>query len=116
MTEAAFSIKAGDLLPKLTVTLTTTAGTVIDLTTATAVQFRMWRVDARPAGAFKVNAAGAFDDKPNGVVSYTWAGTDTDTPGLYYAEFVLTWPGPKPQTIPTVGYLIIQIGDAGLPG
>lgn len=112
----SFTMKAGDLLPKLTVTLTTTAGAAIDLTTALAVQFRMWRVDARPTGSFKVNAAATFDDRPNGVVSYLWAGTDTDTPGLYYAEIVLTWPGPKPQTVPTSGYMVIQIEDSGLPG
>lgn len=120
MTEPNFKIKQGDLLPTLDLTLQqlNADGTLsaIDLTNASAALFRMWRVDARSGGTYKVNAAATFVDKPTGAVRYSWAGTDTDTVGLFYAEIVLTWSGPKPQTIPTDGYLIIQIGDAGLPG
>lgn len=112
-----FRIKQGDLLPTLDVILQKADGTgAKDLTDATAISFRMWRVDARAGGAFKVSAAAAFVDKPTGAVRYAWSGTDTNTPGLYYAELVLTWPGPKQQTIPTSGYMVILIEDSGLPG
>lgn len=112
---SAFSIKQGDTLPVLEATITKADGSALDLTNATAVVFRMRNVNARPAGTFKVNAAATFVDKPNGIVRYTFTAADTNAPGSYAGEFVVSFGGDQ-QTVPTVGYLAVSVLDAGLPG
>jgi hypothetical protein len=101
---SVFRTKRGDLLPIIQGTCTDVNGPV-DLTNATSVRFLM----KSSAGVAKVTSAAAFVDRPNGVVSYTWAGTDTDTVGDYTAEFEVTWPGAKPETFPNRGYITVSI-------
>lgn len=106
---STFRIKKGDLVPALSATLMQSVGnaaaTPIDLSTATAVKFAM-----RPhrGGANKVDAAGTVVSAAAGTVKYQWIGTDTDTPGLFRAEWQITWPAGK-QTVPGSGYDLIQI-------
>lgn len=109
-----FNVKQGDLLPSLSAILKTVDGVVIDLTTATSVLFRMWQQKTAPT--FKVNAAAVVVVPAAGSVRYDWVGTDTDVVGDFRAEFVITWPGPKKQTVPTVGQFTVRVLDAGLPG
>lgn len=106
-----FYIKQNDLLPEIEVTcIREDTGAVVDLTAATAVVFKMRKRGTKP-GSEKVDAAASFEDKPNGVVKYTWAGTDTDTKGDWDAEFQVTIGG-KPITFPNHEYLRIRItGD-----
>lgn len=60
--------------------------TPVDLTGAT-VAFSM---DNR-AGTAKVDAqAGAVVDGPEGIVKYSWASGDTDTPAVYFGQFKIT--------------------------
>jgi len=92
-----FIIGQNDLLPVLVATLTDALGVAVDLTTATAVTFRMRN---RTTNAIKANAAGAIVTPASGIVSYTWAGTDTDTAGEYDAEFQVTFPSSKLMTFP----------------
>lgn len=111
-----YYVKQGDTLPALDVAVVKDSdGSVVDLTDATAVQFRMRSVNARPAGAFKVNAAGSFVSKPAGTLRYAWIAGDTDTPGRFVGEFVITFTGGGVMTVPTRGGLEIVVEDGGLP-
>lgn len=66
-------------------------------------------------GTIKIsNVAGAFVVKAAGTISYTWAGSDTDTIGDYIAEFQITWPSSKLQTAPQKTNLYISIIDGVL--
>ena len=84
------------------------AGTALDLTGA-AVAFRMRNANG---GAPKVNAAAA-------VIGAATAGGpgvlhdagDLDTPGLYQAEWVITWANGA-QTVPASSYVSVQVTEA----
>jgi len=102
---AEFVIKKGDLLPKIRIALTNTAGTALDLTGATA-EFRMRLRE----GAIKVDDAVMSVVAPatGGIVEYTWAGTDTDTVGVYDSEVILTYVNGT-QTIPSAGFVTVIV-------
>lgn len=112
MSDYDFVLKRGDLLPIITATLTDAAGAVVDLTGAAGVKFILRQVSADTA---KVNAAAAVVSAAAGEVSYTWVSADVDTPGVYYAEWQVTWTtGSKPQTYPNGGHQVVKIvGDLG---
>lgn len=105
---ADFHIKKGDLRPTLRITVKDGNGDAINLTGAT-VTFRM-RAKTAAAGVYKVNAAATLVDAVNGVVEYIWAGSDTDTAGLYYAEFRVVLLGNQ-QTTPNDRHLEVQVHD-----
>jgi hypothetical protein len=111
MTSMIFNIKQGDLLPVIQATALQADGTPLNLTGATVV-FRMRK---HLATTWKVNSAGAVVTPASGIVSYTWIAGDTDTVGVYEAEFLATIGG-KPQTLPTVGFMTVNVLDGGLPG
>lgn len=77
-----------DTSPDQTHTCLDESGNVVDVTGST-VRFHM----QDSSGTVKVDAAGAVDDGVNGVVSYTWTASDTDTAGFFFAEFELTGDG-----------------------
>ena len=73
------------LLPTLIVQLLDGVNPV-DLTSAT-VTFSM----DDEAGTAKVNNASAtLKDGATGKIEYAWSGTDTDTAGLFFGQFVVT--------------------------
>ena len=108
---ADFSIKRNDLLPALEVVLRDADGDPVDLTSATGCVFHM-RDEADEVlkitgGTCNINA-----DPTTGKVTYVWgtkALTDTDTAGVYYGEFEVTWTGGKLQSFPSIGYVDIEI-------
>jgi len=106
MTEVDVTMKSGDLLPVLSVTLTNKKKQVADLTQATGVMFR-FSTGRRSTLIFEVPAV--ITDAPNGVVMYAWKPGETDVPGSYYGEFEAMFPDDKPLTFPNGGHLIIQI-------
>lgn len=102
-------VKQGDLFPDVITVVKDENGVVVDLTGVTNVRFFMR--SARDPSVVKVNnAAGALDGAGTlGRVKYQWAGTDTDTPGTYEAEFRITPASGDPFRVPTSSYELVII-------
>lgn len=101
-----FTIKAGDRLPKLRMTLTDGSGAALDLTGAT-VAFRM---RAQRGGALiSLTGSAAVITAASGIVEYSWGTGDTATPGEYFGEWVLTYAGPVTRTVPAPGYVTVSV-------
>ena len=100
------SIKRGDRRPTMTATLTS-GGTPVNFTGASAVKFIMTPENGSTP---KVNAPAAFDpDLTSGRVSYSWGATDTDTVGVFRAEWEVDWGGGVKQTFPAHGYVYVEV-------
>lgn len=93
------TIFTGDLYPNVRGQASDSTG-VLDLSTATSLQFRA------KSGATLVSGAAVADTPPiadaDGVHHWNWhyvlVGTDTTTVGTYDVELFVTWPSAKPQT------------------
>jgi hypothetical protein len=109
MALTTFTIKQNDQLPIIQATLYNGDGTPIDLTTASSVKFLMRSLTG--SQAVKVNAAATIDTAASGIVTYAWAAADTDTAGQFQAEWQITWPGPKKQTVPNSTYFDVIVID-----
>lgn len=93
-----FEIVQDQLGPALQATLTKGDGTAQNLTGATVKLY----MERRSSGVLKINGATAtLVDATNGIVKYQWAGTDTDTPGLYRAQWQVEGLSPTPVRFPT---------------
>lgn len=101
----SFSIKRNDRSPAYEVTLEAPAGTPVDLT-GCSVKFIMTLEGSSTA---KVDAAAVVDSAADGEVSYSWGATDTDTAGLYRAEWQVTFAGGIKRTFPADGYLYVNV-------
>lgn len=107
---ADFSIKQNDLLPILEAILQDVNGTPVDLSTASGVVFHLR--EEGDATLKITSGAVTIDATPTtGKVTYEWVNGDTDVNGLFLGEFEVTWPGPKKQTFPSVGYVSVAIID-----
>lgn len=102
---ADFSIKAHDRLPSIQADLAN-AGLPAPLASATSVRFVM-RLAAGGV-APKVDRAATIVDAALGTVRYDWLPADTDTPGVYQAEWAVLY-GTLPQTYPTSTYHSIEV-------
>jgi len=100
---ADFTIGEGDRLPEITGTLRVD-GVAINLTSST-VKFIM--MDS--AGALKVNASATIVSASAGTVSYAWTAADTDTAGLYTAEWEITFTDTRKETVPNGSKLIVEV-------
>jgi hypothetical protein len=88
----------GDLYPVMRGQASDESG-VLDLTTATSLQFRA------KSGATLISGAAVADTPPiadaDGVHHwnwhYVWTGADTSVNGTYDVELLVTWPSSKPQ-------------------
>jgi hypothetical protein len=100
-----FFLKQGDRLPFFEVVLKNADGTTVNLTGATVV-FRM----AKPGSAPKVNAAADIIGAPtNGTVKYHWTAADTDTPGEFWAEWIVTYSSGQIEAFPSGAWHVIRI-------
>lgn len=101
----SFSIKRNDRQPTFDVTLEAPAGTPVDLTGCT-VKLIMTKDGSSSS---KVNAAATVTSAADGEVSYSWGATDTDTAGLYRAEWEVTFAGGTKRTFPAEDYLYVNV-------
>lgn len=101
-----FTLKRGDLEPPLAVVLRDGAGNPVDLGLALAV-----RVIVSRRGTTLVNGPAVISNQAAtpGMVSRAWQSGETSTSGAYIAEFEVMWPGNRPQTFPTKGYVQVNI-------
>lgn len=94
-----FHLKQGDRRPHFPAQLLNSEGTAEDLTGATTVQLK-W---TEPDGTARLEDM-TVTNATEGRVLYAWQVGDTDEPGRYQAEIVVTWPTGEPQTFPAQGY------------
>jgi hypothetical protein len=110
-----FEIKESDSRPTYIAVLKSSFGLVgeapINLTTATGVKFIMRDVNLSDDDPPKVDSAMTITDAVNGIVSYTFTTTDTDTSGTYNVEFQITWSDGGIETIPNNSYLQLIVYD-----
>lgn len=108
---STFTMKKGDTLPVLLVTLQDGTPAAINVSGSSSITFRMRKTDAA-AHVYKVNKAAAFNtDGIDGKVKVALTAAETDTPGDYLGEFVINWGGGNFQTAPSDGYVAISIVD-----
>jgi len=105
--DADYELKAGDTSPPLQ-TQFTVNGEAQDLSNAESVTFRMM-----PLGSNEVSVEGDAQivTASEGVAAYHWQDGDTNVPGLYFAEWVVTYPGGKEQTFPNDEFDLLYIKD-----
>lgn len=104
---AEFHIKVGDTAPPITGTLENGAGQVISLAGIQSVRFVMRAIHG--ATAPKVNGFAIVDNAAGGVVHYDWQPIDTDTPGGYKGEWVVTFAGGQVERFPNDRNLTIAV-------
>lgn len=95
-------LKRGDTLPPLVATLTD-GGTIVDLTTATAVRVLLRR------GSTVVINRNITGAGPDGVVTMPWQAGDTATAGVLTGEIEVTWPSSRVQTFPAEHTFRVEI-------
>lgn len=100
-------IKEGDTAPALRATFVHQNGMPVNLAGATVTV----TIRSQASGPVLVAAAPAAIVGPpaDGTVEYEWQAGDTDTPGLYNAEWEVTWASGDTQTFPSDGYTVIEI-------
>lgn len=102
-------LKTGNLEPPLAAVLRLADGQPIDLSGATV---RLLMRLASGASSAKVDAECIVVDAEAGHVQYSWVSADTDTAGLFDAEFEVTLPGGRKLSVPNDGQQIrVQITD-----
>ena len=80
-------------------------GVPVNLTGAT-VRFLMSRYQT---GALVINRAAHIEDATGGKIWFVWLAGDTNTAGLYQAEFEVTFPDGKVETYPNADYIYVNI-------
>lgn len=92
-------LKAGDLSPPLKI------DTNADVTGATSLLAKIRRVHTGTVVTKTLTAT----DAPNGILEYQWVAPDTDVPGTYQVEAVVTFAGGKIQRFPQRSHLELHI-------
>jgi hypothetical protein len=93
-----FPMTTGDLLPLVDHILENGDGTIRDLTGCT-VTFRFRMVGDDPSLAIE-RPAEIVGPPTDGHARYTWQAGDTDRSGMMLAEWIVLFPGSKPETFP----------------
>jgi hypothetical protein len=96
-----FTIKVGDRVPKLRMTLLEADGTPIDLTTVESVTLKLRDQRGGALLALAGDGAAAIIAPPlDGVVEYSWGAADTATRVDCFGEWKLTYPGGVTRHVP----------------
>ena len=101
-----FTIGQNDILPELEVTLVDDNQVAVPLDGAGSIKFHMMQQDQSVP---KVDDVAVFVDKATGKVKYTWKAADTDTDGIYFGEFEVTWTAGGTTTFPNNSYIVIKV-------
>lgn len=97
-------IRQNDTSPSLSATLTDSSGNGINLTGA-VVRFLMKDL----SDVVKIDEQCTINNASEGVVSYVWSVGDTDTPGIFYFAFEVTYQDSSVESFPNKGNLSIVI-------
>lgn len=103
-----FYIKAGDTYSPINRTLLDANNAPMDISAATGVRFHMQPVHG---GTF-IDRAAQVVNAAQGTVRYAWQAGDTATPGMYLAEWEVTYAGGATETFPNGGYDVVLITAA----
>ena len=102
--------KRGSVLEPLYVTLRSSDGSAVDLTSAQTVG--LWVREPVSGQAIVSGAPMTILSPPTGGrVRYDWAPADVALFGLYFAELGVLWGTAQLQRFPADGYLVIDIQD-----
>ncbi len=107
-----FIIKRNDTLPALSINIRSRGdlNEVIpfNLSGVSACTFSM----SDSCGSLKVSSSSAeIISASGGTLQYNWGMEDTDTTGKFKGEFELFFDGGAKMSVPTLGYIEIQIGE-----
>lgn len=103
-----FFIKVGDTLPWIEAVLEDAVGPVV--LTGASVRFKM-RLQGTTT-PLKVDAAAVIDAAAAAEVHYAWLSADTDTAGIYEAEWEVTLPSGAKLTFPNDRHLQVMVRAA----
>jgi len=106
-----FHLKQGDTGPPLEVRFTDDEYNPVELDSNTdSVTFH---IEDDDGNAVSMTNTASIESGPEGVVSYQWDASDTDTPGTYFAEFRVTFnegeSDERTETFPNAGYITIEV-------
>lgn len=104
MPDPDFFIKQGDTLPPIARTLEDAAGDPVNITGGTVV-FKMKPIGG---GTIVYGGTATITNGTIGAVSYDWQTADTETSGLYLAEWDLSLSGDT-ETFPNGGFDLILV-------
>lgn len=122
----ALPLKQHDRRPWLVAQLQNEDGSGIDITDALSVDVIVRKAAAtaplfrEPCEVLLTQGGGGIPDTYDngdpvvdldGWVRYKWAIGDTDDTGSFDVEWEIQWDVNDPQTVPTVGYYNVTIGD-----
>ncbi len=113
MAQLDFIVRVNDTDSDIRSTLRDVDGNPVNLTGAT-VRFRM-RPAAGPASPLTVDQPAVIDNAAGGEVHYAWVAADTDTPGLYLAEWRVTFGDGTIESFPNGAVLYVLVSE-GLSG
>lgn len=102
-----FTIKQNDTSPALQCTLQDDQGIAIDISGSSA-RFHLVNYET---GVVKIDSAGSIVSAVDGQVKYEWITGDTDTVGIYQAEWEVTYSDGSIETFPNNQNIIINIFD-----
>jgi len=100
-----FYVKAGDLSPAIRTSLVNGSGEIVNLTDATA-RFHMRELKTKTT---VIDTSAHIVDDRLGLVQYNWKTDETSTPGIYQAEFEISYPDGSTETFPSDGYIDVEI-------